>query len=79
MQFSDDNNKNNLKGSQVKSFERKLFRLLHLEVINGSFHLLKRANIARSWTKTASSDCMEKVNGVNSRVLSRKSYRDHSL
>ena len=57
----------------MKSFERKLFRLLYLEVINGPFHSLKRANIARIWIKTTLSDCIEKVNGVNSHVLSRKS------
>ena len=63
----------------MKSFEKKFFRLLHLEAINGPFHSLKRANIARRWTKTALSDCIEKVNGVNSQVLSRKSYRDRYL
>ena len=63
----------------MKSIERKLFQLLHLEEIIGSCHSLKRANNIRSWTKTALNDYIEKVNGVKSQVLSHKNYRGHSL
>lgn len=52
----------------MKSFERKLFQLLHLEVIIGSCHSLKRPNNTRSWAKTALNDYIEKINCVMSNV-----------
>ena len=53
----------------MKSFERRLFQLLHPEVIVGSFHSLKRANNTRNWTKTALNNCIKIVNDVMSQVL----------
>ena len=78
MQFP-DNNKKNLKGLQVKSFERRLFQLLHPEVIVGFFHSLKRANNTRNLTKTALNNCIKIVNDVMSQVLSHKNYKGHFL
>ena len=62
----------------MKNFETRLFQLLHLEVIIGSYHSLERANNTRNWTNDLN-DYIEKVNGAMSQVLSHKNYRGHSL
>ena len=63
----------------MKNLERRLFPLLHLEVIIGSCHSLERANSTRNQTKTTLNACIEKVSGVMFQVLSHKNYRDYSL
>lgn len=70
----------NLEGLEVKSCERKLFQLLHLEVIVGSFHSLNRANNTQNWTKTALNGCIEKNKWCNvSGTVSQKLQRSLTL